>query len=315
MTAGFHATDRAVLRVSGPGRPRLPAGPRHQRRAPPRPGAALRRAAVAAGQVPVRLLPRPGRRRRADRRQGRPRRGARPAPRPLPPARQGRDRADRPRGRRRPRRRRRRAPSPTRATPASAGAPTAPTRRRCSPAPTPLDPAALTARRVALGVPETGVELLPDDSYILEMGFERLNGVDFRKGCYVGQEVTARMKHKTELRKGLARVRLDGPAPPPGTAILRRRPLGRHALLRGRRPRPRLPALRPRPASSLTGRRGSRVHAGAQTGSESRAAADQVDNRLKSERVFSDIIPDPCPHADTLALSADRPFTPPAAPS
>ena len=60
---------------------------------------------------------------------------------------------------------------------------------------------------------------MPDDSYILEMGFERLNGVDFRKGCYVGQEVTARMKHKTELRKGLARVRVEGAAPPPGTAI------------------------------------------------------------------------------------------------
>jgi hypothetical protein len=40
-----------------------------------------------------------------------------------------------------------------------------------------------------------------------------LNGVDFRKGCYVGQEVTARMKHKTELRKGLARVTVDGMAP------------------------------------------------------------------------------------------------------
>ena len=65
-------------------------------------------------------------------------------------------------------------------------------------------------------MPEAGIELQPDDSYILEMGFERLNGVDFRKGCYVGQEVTARMKHKTELRKGLARVRLAGPAPPPG---------------------------------------------------------------------------------------------------
>jgi folate-binding protein YgfZ len=82
----------------------------------------------------------------------------------------------------------------------------------------PLDPAVLEARRVALGVPESGVELLPDDSYILEMGFERLNGVDFRKGCYVGQEVTARMKHKTELRKGLARVRIEGEAPP-GTEI------------------------------------------------------------------------------------------------
>jgi folate-binding protein YgfZ len=62
------------------------------------------------------------------------------------------------------------------------------------------------AVRVEHLVPETGVELIPDESYILEMGFERLGGVDFRKGCYVGQEVTARMKHKTELRKGLARV-------------------------------------------------------------------------------------------------------------
>ena len=60
-------------------------------------------------------------------------------------------------------------------------------------------------------IPETGVELTPD-SFILEMGFERLSGVDFRKGCYVGQEVTARMKHKTELRKGLAKVSLEGAA-------------------------------------------------------------------------------------------------------
>jgi folate-binding protein YgfZ len=83
----------------------------------------------------------------------------------------------------------------------------------------PLTPEAMTALRVELGVPETGIELQADDSYILEMGFERLNGVDFRKGCYVGQEVTARMKHKTELRKGLARVRVEGEAPPPGTEI------------------------------------------------------------------------------------------------
>ncbi len=68
------------------------------------------------------------------------------------------------------------------------------------------------AIRVAHVIPETGRELLVDDSYILEAGFERLHGVDFRKGCYVGQEVTARMKHKTELRKGLARVRVTGPA-------------------------------------------------------------------------------------------------------
>ena len=69
------------------------------------------------------------------------------------------------------------------------------------------------AIRVTHLIPESGIELIPDDSYILEHGFERLHGVDFRKGCYVGQEVTARMKHKTELRKGLIRVAVNGAAP------------------------------------------------------------------------------------------------------
>lgn len=75
------------------------------------------------------------------------------------------------------------------------------------------------AIRVAHCIPESGIELIPDDSYLLESGFERLHGVDFRKGCYVGQEVTARMKHKTELRKGLTRVSVTGSAPS-GTAIM-----------------------------------------------------------------------------------------------
>jgi len=75
------------------------------------------------------------------------------------------------------------------------------------------------AIRVAHVIPETLIELIPDESYILECGFERLNGVDFRKGCYVGQEVTARMKHKTDLRKGLAQVSVRGAATP-GTMIV-----------------------------------------------------------------------------------------------
>ncbi|MFZ5710196.1 MAG: YgfZ/GcvT domain-containing protein [Pseudomonadota bacterium] len=75
------------------------------------------------------------------------------------------------------------------------------------------------AIRVEACIPESGVELVPGASFILECGFERLNGVDFRKGCYVGQEVTARMKHKTDLRKGLAVVTVDGAAPV-GTEIL-----------------------------------------------------------------------------------------------
>lgn len=76
----------------------------------------------------------------------------------------------------------------------------------------PQDVTDWTAIRVRHCIPETGIELTPD-TYILEAGFERLHGVDFRKGCYVGQEVTARMKHKTELRKGLATVSIDGHAP------------------------------------------------------------------------------------------------------
>lgn len=72
--------------------------------------------------------------------------------------------------------------------------------------------------RVAHIIPETGIELIPE-RFILEMDFERLSGVDFKKGCYVGQEIVARMKHKTELRKGLRQVKISGVAPI-GTAIL-----------------------------------------------------------------------------------------------
>ena len=81
------------------------------------------------------------------------------------------------------------------------------------------------ALRVALGIPETGIELT-SDSYILEMGFERLGGVDTRKGCFVGQEIVARMKHKTELRKGLARVRIKGAAGPGAEITVAGRPAG-----------------------------------------------------------------------------------------
>ncbi|MEM9432659.1 MAG: folate-binding protein [Pseudomonadota bacterium] len=69
------------------------------------------------------------------------------------------------------------------------------------------------AIRVAQCIPQSQIELIPDQTFILEAGFEQFAGVDFRKGCYVGQEVTARMKHKTTLRKGYRQVRLDGEVP------------------------------------------------------------------------------------------------------
>ena len=81
--------------------------------------------------------------------------------------------------------------------------------------------------RVEHLIPETNRELFPNDSYILEMGFERLNGVDFKKGCYVGQEVTARMKHKTELKKGLAKVSVSGNASEGDEITSGSKPVGR----------------------------------------------------------------------------------------
>ncbi len=68
-----------------------------------------------------------------------------------------------------------------------------------------------TALQIAHLIPQTGVELTPE-TYILEANFEALHGVDFKKGCFVGQEIVARMKHKTELKKGLRRVQIDGVA-------------------------------------------------------------------------------------------------------
>jgi tRNA-modifying protein YgfZ len=91
--------------------------------------------------------------------------------------------------------------------------------RHYGPTPGPAPQIDWDALRVAHLIPESGIELRPNDSYILEWGFERLHGVDFRKGCYVGQEVTARMKHKTEARKGMARVQISRPVAV-GTEIL-----------------------------------------------------------------------------------------------
>ena len=91
------------------------------------------------------------------------------------------------------------------------------------------------ALRVEHMIPESGIELQPNESYILEWGFERMGSVDFRKGCYVGQEVTARMKHKTELRKGMARVEIDGTAMPGTEITAEGRPVGRLFTVSGNR--------------------------------------------------------------------------------
>ena len=75
------------------------------------------------------------------------------------------------------------------------------------------------AIRIAQGIPDGRRDLVPEKSFLLENGFDELNGVDFEKGCYVGQEVTARMKHRNLVRKRLVPVRIDGAAPEPGTPV------------------------------------------------------------------------------------------------
>ena len=77
------------------------------------------------------------------------------------------------------------------------------------------------ALRIAHGIPDGRRDLVPGKSFLLENGFDELNGVDFEKGCYVGQEVTARMKHRNLVRKRLVPVRIDGASPEPGTPVFR----------------------------------------------------------------------------------------------
>jgi folate-binding protein YgfZ len=74
-------------------------------------------------------------------------------------------------------------------------------------------------RRFTLGVPEGAAELGIDKSPLLEVGFEELNGVDFDKGCFVGQELTARMKYRGLVRKRLMPLTFEGKAPSPGAVV------------------------------------------------------------------------------------------------
>jgi folate-binding protein YgfZ len=70
------------------------------------------------------------------------------------------------------------------------------------------------ALRISLGIPDTGRDLMAEKSMPLESGFDELHGVDFEKGCYVGQEVTTRMKHRNLVKKRLFPVLIDGETAP-----------------------------------------------------------------------------------------------------
>jgi hypothetical protein len=76
--------------------------------------------------------------------------------------------------------------------------------------------------RIAVGAPKGGVDFTYADAFPHDVNFDLLHGVDFDKGCYVGQEVVSRMKHRGTARKRVTRVKLDGPAPAPGTPVVDR---------------------------------------------------------------------------------------------
>ena len=76
------------------------------------------------------------------------------------------------------------------------------------------------ALRISLGVPKGGVDFAYGDAFPHDVNMDLLNGVDFEKGCYVGQEVVSRMKHRGAVRKRIVRVRLNGPAPMPGAPVM-----------------------------------------------------------------------------------------------
>lgn len=75
-------------------------------------------------------------------------------------------------------------------------------------------------QRLNLGIPDLAADLLAEKDFILEGLMDEMGGVDFHKGCYVGQEMTSRMKRRTTVKTKLCRVRFEGPAPAFETPIL-----------------------------------------------------------------------------------------------
>jgi folate-binding protein YgfZ len=73
--------------------------------------------------------------------------------------------------------------------------------------------------RIALAVPEGGLDFVFGDTFPHDAAMDSLNGIDFSKGCYIGQEVVSRMRHRGTARRRIVAVRANGPLPEPGTEI------------------------------------------------------------------------------------------------
>jgi folate-binding protein YgfZ len=81
--------------------------------------------------------------------------------------------------------------------------------------------AAYEALRLRQGVPDGSRDLIVEKGLLLESGFDELHGVDWQKGCYMGQELTARTKYRGLIKRRLFPVKVEGPLPPSGTPVQR----------------------------------------------------------------------------------------------
>jgi tRNA-modifying protein YgfZ len=75
--------------------------------------------------------------------------------------------------------------------------------------------------RLELGLPDGSRDLEPEKTILLEAGFDELNGVSWAKGCYMGQELTARTRYRGLIKRRLVPVRIEGPLPQSGTPVFR----------------------------------------------------------------------------------------------
>ena len=83
-----------------------------------------------------------------------------------------------------------------------------------------VDSAAYEAHRIRSGIPRGGLDFSYGDAFPHETNMDRLGGVDFDKGCYVGQEVVSRMQHRGTARTRTVKIILDDLSPEPGATIL-----------------------------------------------------------------------------------------------
>jgi tRNA-modifying protein YgfZ len=83
-----------------------------------------------------------------------------------------------------------------------------------------VDADAYEAHRIALGAPRGGLDFIYGDAFPHEADMDQLNGVDFAKGCYVGQEVVSRMEHRGTARNRVVPVTFDAFAPDAGVPVM-----------------------------------------------------------------------------------------------